>query len=123
MSKSTVRSHEFPNNVVSSTSNFLNDVLDYVEGRARYAYISDASDGKIVVYDYKNDDSYYSEDDSTKRSSKSIAPIDGIAMSHDFQYVYCSTLKSTELYAIPTSVLRDKNSDFYGNRILVGKQG
>lgn len=123
LSKTTVRSHEFPNNVVSSTSNFLNDVaLDYVEGRARYVYISDASDGKIVVYDYENDDSYYYEDDSMKRNSKSIAPIDGIAMSHDFQYVYYSTLKSAELYAIPTSVLRAKKSDFYGNRILVGNR-
>lgn len=43
---SIVRSHEFPDSVVSGTRNFLNDiVLDYVDPDhvtgVRYAYISD----------------------------------------------------------------------------------
>lgn len=121
--KAVVHSYEFPENVVSSTSNFLNDiVIDYIEGVARFAYISDAGDGKICVYDYEADDSYYFEDSSMKSSSGGFAPIDGIAMSSDFKYVYYSTLASHSLYAIPTPVLRNSNADFAGSRISVGRK-
>lgn len=120
--KSVVHSYEFPDRVVSSSSNFLNDVvLDYVDGTARYAYISDSGDGKICVYDFVADDSYYFSDNSMKSGAGgAIAPIDGIAMSHDFRYVYYSPLGSTSLYAIPTSVLRDKTSDVSESVVKIG---
>ena len=120
---SVVRAYEFPDNVVSSTSNFLNDIiLDYVDGEARFAYISDAAgDGKICVYDYAMDESYFFEDDSMKSGvASSIAPVDGIAMSHDFLYVYYSPLGSLSLFAVPTSMLRDKTSDISGRVTTVG---
>lgn len=118
-----VRSYEFPDDVVSRTSNFMNDiVLDYVDGVARYAYITDTSDGKLYVYDYLLNDSYYFEDESMKKDIRSRAPVDGIAMSSDFRYVYYCTLSSKALYAVPTHVLRDKSADFHGNRVFVGNR-
>jgi len=61
-SKRLVRKHTFPDNVVSKGRNFLNDlVIDYVEGQAKFAYISDAikSDPKLIVYDVVRDQSYF----------------------------------------------------------------
>lgn len=42
-------------------------------------------------------------------------PIDGIAMSPDFQYVYYCALADRNLYRIPTEVLRGRGnfSQFY----------
>ncbi|XP_033762336.1 protein yellow-like [Pecten maximus] len=52
--------YEFPDNVVSRTSNFMNDiVIDYVNGVASFAYITDTADAKLYVYDFKQDTSYF----------------------------------------------------------------
>lgn len=52
-----IRSHEFPDSVVSRSTNFLNDiVLDYVDldhaTGVRYAYISDTKGKYDTVLDY-----------------------------------------------------------------------
>jgi len=122
--KNIIRSYEFPESVVSSKTNFLNDiVLDYIDGLARYAYITNTSDGKIYVYDFVDNDSYYFEDATMKQEpSSSRAPVDGIAISFEFDFVYYCTLSSRDLYAIPTPILRNKTSNVTKNLIYVGKK-
>ncbi|XP_052775804.1 protein yellow-like [Mya arenaria] len=129
--KKIERVYEFPDNVVSHTSNFMNDiVLDYVDGEARFAYISDTSDAKIYVYDFERNASYYYQD-ITMNAQRLIpgvqdgllsAPVDGIAMSADFAYVYYCTLTSIELYAIPTHTLRRPGANFSADIIHVGQK-
>ena len=96
-----VRRHNFPDNIVSKDTNFLNDiVIDYRNGKAAFAYISDAGPvPKIVVYDFERDESYYFQH-KTMESKKPYqirqggklfstnVPIDGIAMSPDFSRVF-----------------------------------
>ena len=131
MRMDTIRIYEFPDHVVSHTTNFMNDiVLDYVAGKARFAYITDTSDSKLYVYDYDKNISYYYQhpsmravplDPATQEGLVS-APIDGIAMSPDFQTLYYSTLSGLRLYAIPTDVLRRNNSDFDDSLQTVGNK-
>ncbi|OWF40693.1 protein yellow-like [Mizuhopecten yessoensis] len=121
-----VHVHEFPDAVVSRTSNFMNDiVLDYVNGVATFAYITDSADAKLIVYDHNRDTSYY-----FKHASMEIEPgtetivvgdnnvttrvtIDGIAMSSDFHFVYYCALNAYWLYRVPTNVLRNTSAIFY----------
>ena len=123
---SVIRVHVFPPDVVSRQSSFMNDiVLDYVDGRASFAYITDTNDAKMYVYDFEQDISYfYSDKESMNaRSSESnftrgsnqlsvTATLDGIAMSPDFQFVYYCALSQFALYRISTSTLRKSNQEF-----------
>jgi hypothetical protein len=55
-----IRKYEFPNDVVSPTSNFLNDIaVSCISKEECYAYISDALDSKIVVYNYGQNRSWF----------------------------------------------------------------
>lgn len=122
-----VRVYEFPDHVVSHTTNFMNDiVLDYVDGEARFAYITDTSDAKLYVYDYDRNISFFYQHSSMQsvtlisptQNGLLSAPIDGIAISPDFRIVYYSALSALPLYAIPTEVLRKNGSDF-GNKVQI----
>lgn len=98
---------------------YLNDVvLGYSEGKARYAFMSDTLDYKLVVYDYKQNTSYaYSHpnmraDENYTNITISnitltgiITGINGIAMSPDFKYLYYSSVAGVGLHQIETSVL------------------
>lgn len=135
-SKRIVRKHVFPDNVVSKGRNFLNDlVIDYVDGRAKFVYISDAfkGDPKLIVYDVVRDQSYYFQHKSmypmngyveivsgNKLRWNATVPIDGISMSPDFKFVYYCTLADRNLYRIPTHILRT-NGNFSHAVQLVGK--
>lgn len=131
VTKRIVRTYTFPPNVVSPISNFMNDiVLDYVDGQARYAYITDTRDAKLYVYDYIMNTSYFFKHE-TMRAQPLIpglqdnlisAPIDGIAISADFRYVYYSPLTSHRLYAISTSILRYEGANFADHVIFVGNK-
>lgn len=128
--------YELPDEVASSTSNFLNDiVLDYVDGKVRYAYITEANEGYLVVYDFETRSAYKIEHDSMKHEVdddsvinitgklyKMPVPIDGIAMSPDFDYVYYCVLGGYKLYQVPTSALRKRDSVFDSAVRLVGKK-
>lgn len=129
--KKIVKSYTFPADVVSPASNFMNDiVLDYVQGQARYAYITDTRDAKLYVYDVIRNTSYFFAHETMKaqplipgiQDDLVSAPIDGIAMSADFTFLYYSPLSSHKLYAIPTSVLRNRSSDFGQHVINVGNK-
>lgn len=125
-----MRQYMFPNAVVSHTTNFMNDiVLDYVNGRARYAYITDTADAKLYVYDYDDNNSYFFHHDNMLaqpllpgQQNFISAPIDGIAISAEFNYVYYSTLTDHRLYAVSTRILRNSSSDFVKNVTLVGNK-
>ena len=130
-SNAVMRSYEFPDHVVSHTSNFMNDiVLDYVDGAAKFAYITDTSDAKLYVYDFDENTSYDFQHSSMQavplimptQNGLVSAPIDGIAMSPDFRTVYYSALSALPVYSIPTEVLRKNSSDFDNNVRVVGNK-
>lgn len=116
-----VQQFELPDDVVSRTRNFLNDlVLDYVDGKVRYTYITDANDGLLVGFDFLTGKAYNMEhstmkvdniNDSVMEIGNKLynfpVPIDGIAMSPDFQYVYYTILGGYNLFQVPTSALRN----------------
>lgn len=118
-----VDKYEFPADVVSNTTCFLNDiVLDKVNGEVAYAYISNTFESSMVVYDFKTRSSYKLVHPSMGVESDSAAnisihgviytfpmPINGMAMSPDFKYVYFSSLAGYNLNQIPTSTLRNRN--------------
>ncbi|KAK3596779.1 hypothetical protein CHS0354_038781 [Potamilus streckersoni] len=107
-----VQSYTFPNEVVNRSSNFINDiVLDYVNGKASFAYISDAFDAKIVVYDHINNSSYaFHHSSMVGGTNFPVAGInvDGIAITSDFSTVFYCALSSLVLYKVPTSTLRTR---------------
>lgn len=117
--------HVFPNDVVSGDTNYLNDlVMDYVNGRVEYLYITNTREFTIVVYDIKADKSYAFHDASMqpepdKTDVKVLNDVvhvtngvNGIAISANFEYVYYSPIAGTGLYQIPTKVLRNSSSNF-----------
>ncbi|XP_059166560.1 major royal jelly protein 1-like [Physella acuta] len=133
-----VRSHEFPDSVVSRSTNFLNDiVLDYVDldhpTGVRYAYISDTKAEQIVVFDFSTNETWSFNDISMSADEDSNITINGvlyqwpfgingIAISPSFNYVYYSALGSKKLWQIPTWVLRNKNANFLDHVRTVGSK-
>ncbi|CAL1537002.1 unnamed protein product, partial [Lymnaea stagnalis] len=111
--------YEFPETVVGKDTNFLNDLaLHYVDGRVRYAYISDVREGRLHIYDFETRSASNLEDLSMKPEDGNgtnihihgkdytfKSAIDGIALSADFQYLYFCPLGGYNLYQIPTSAL------------------
>ncbi|PVD32475.1 hypothetical protein C0Q70_07914 [Pomacea canaliculata] len=107
----------FPPDVASHTSCFLNDiVLDYVDGRVAFAYITDTNDAKLYVYDHDRNDAYFFQHPSMRPESPDGTPIDGIAMSPTFDYLFYCPISSHGLFQIPTTVLRDRHAD-YGQHV------
>ncbi|XP_069114662.1 protein yellow-like [Argopecten irradians] len=122
--------YEFPDNVVSRTTNFMNDiVIDYVNGVASFAYITDTYDAKLYVYDVKKDTSYF-----FKHSSMEFEPgtetihvgqnymittanIDGISISFDFRFLYFCAMNGYSLYRVSTAQLRNQSAVFSAERI------
>ena len=59
--------HTFPVSVASRTSNFINDiVIDLSDPDDKFGYISEAGDGKIIVYSFAQDRSWSVEHSSFK---------------------------------------------------------
>ncbi|BFZ09592.1 hypothetical protein BsWGS_12631 [Bradybaena similaris] len=132
-----IRSHNFPEDLVSNQTNFLNDiVLDRGSANsttAKWVYITDAVDPKLIVFNLDNNRThviYHSSMDFEPGDGSNITvngisyilrtPIDGLAMSSDFEYVYYCALGSKNLYQVPTSVVRGNTSDFGSHVRLVG---
>ena len=116
-----VRIFQFPPKVVSSYTAFLNDiVLDYNNGRACYAYITNSGDASLIVYDFFANTAWTFEHPISMEPEEGLAkiiraggdsvvkdvPIDGIAMSYDFDYIYYSPLSAFSLYQVSTEILR-----------------
>ncbi|XP_067671579.1 protein yellow-like [Haliotis asinina] len=120
-----IRVHHFPEAVAPKMRTFLNDIVIHkVLGKPAFAYITDAGTAKIVVYDFIKDKSYTFSHKSMAAEQGSATtidfdntqftthtPIDGIALSPDFRYLYYCSLASVKLYRVPTSVLANENSD------------
>lgn len=114
-----IHRYTFPKLTVGYGLFYLNDVvLSYHNGSARYAFISDTLDYKLVVYDYRMDTSYTYTHPSMQADQQYenitianmtitglITGINGIAMSPDFRYVYYSSVAGVGIYQIETSVL------------------
>ena len=128
-----IHRYEFPTSVVGQGLFYLNDiVLQYQNGKARYAYMSDTLAYKLVVYDYledtsyafthptmRNDPAYQNVTISNITLTGLITGINGIGMSPDFRYLYYSSVAGVGLQQIETSVLRNNrgNNEAFANAV------
>ncbi|CAL8145841.1 unnamed protein product [Orchesella dallaii] len=121
-----IKEHIFPHSVVNHTKNFLNDIVvgckNIQDENNCYAYISDADDSKLVMYNLMEDRSWFvTHETMIADPSATVIPIldgnytfntniDGIALSpfdSNFDRVYYSPLSSFQLYSVLTSVLNE----------------
>jgi len=117
--------YNFPTDVVSPTSNFLNDIV--LDTDNQVAYITDAVDSKIVVFDRAHNSSWYFSDETMEAdpathmviegvdygdgdSNGVTAANDGIALSPDGTRLFYMALHSEDLWSVSTSVLRDETA-------------
>ena len=99
--KEQVHSYTFPDKVANYTSCFLNDiVLQYVNGQVKFAYITDSRDAKLYVYDYDQNTSYFFKDSSMQPAQPGGVPIDGIAMSAQFDSLYYCPIDGLEVFQV-----------------------
>ncbi|XP_058794954.1 protein yellow-like [Phymastichus coffea] len=118
--------YEFPQDVISKDSVFLNDlVLDHEDGG--YAYITDQDSEKpgIVVFSLKDKTSWKVSHDRSMRAAKEAVeykfednvmtiegPVDGIALSaacaHGNRILYYTPLSSYEIFSVPVRVLKSR---------------
>ncbi|CAL8147985.1 unnamed protein product [Orchesella dallaii] len=115
--------HQFPSNVVSQTSNFLNDIVVGCKNKDEcWAYITDAADSKLVIFNLKEDQSFSVIHETMLADPEaSVIPtldgnftfstgINGIALSpmySQFDRLYYRPLSSYKLFSVPTSVLQN----------------
>lgn len=108
----------------AKTNSYLNDIR--FDDRRRMAYITDSGMGGIIVTDLASGKSHRGLDgDPSVMPDKSVKIVingkpvlgptgetpafhsDGIALSHDGQYLYYQAIASTTLYRVRTDALRD----------------
>lgn len=135
---SKIGTHVLPESIASKDTNFLNDiVLDrgYVRSKTvRWVYITDALDSKLYTIDLKTNKSrayhHPSMDPETGPDSKIVVdgvtytlglPIDGLALSRDFKYLYYCALGSKKLYMVETKVFK-QSLDFASHVRLSGSK-
>lgn len=131
-----VTRYEFPNDVADRQTTFLNDiVIHYVNEESRYAYISDALAFRMVVYDrIQNTSHYFSHPASMvpEPGNGNItilgetlavsAGINGMALSHDMQYIYYGPVSGLSMYQVATSVASQPGGNFAGSVRKVGNK-
>ena len=128
-----IRRHVFPNDVVSHTTNFINDIV--VDPPSGFAYISDASGkGAVVVYDYANDRSHRLEHPTMNlepnatvvtingKNSTHLVPIDGIALSADRTQLFYCALAGFYVHQLPTEVAKQPGANLEGRVRTVGRK-
>ncbi|KAH9490445.1 hypothetical protein Btru_033883 [Bulinus truncatus] len=132
-----LRKHELPETLVSKETNYLNDiVLDRgyrMSKVAKWVYITDAADSKLIAFDLTRNttavfqhpsmdaDPGAGSDISVNGKTYTLRiPIDGLAISPDFNYVYYCALGSKDLYQVPTRALRNASLDFGAHVRYVG---
>lgn len=118
-----VFSFDFPDSVASRNSSLLSDlVIDVSAGRQDtqnwFAYISDAGTGSLVVFSLREKRAWKLTDPTMKAAKPEHEPlplgrdlgISGIALApirDNSKTLFFSTLSSNELYAVPSSELRE----------------
>jgi len=109
-------SFEFPESVVSHNSSLLSDLVLDKTSDDWLAYISDSSNGAIVVFSLEKKKAWKAEHASMKPAVPEHEPlplgrdlgVSGLALSpiRDRTFLYFSTLSSNELFSVPVSELR-----------------
>lgn len=113
-----VKTYSFSADVYTPTC-YFNDVR--VDTKAEMAYITDSTDGGLIVLDLKTGNSWRALNNScpavlanldginfkSTGKSKGITNSDGIELSGDGKTLYFAALTGDILYQIPTSVLSD----------------
>ena len=115
--------YEFPDDVVSFTESFVNDLV--LDETRDLAYLTDAwGDGGLVVYDYAAGSSRRYSGPSTVADPHYVmivngvyygtniftTPVDGIAITDDQEAIFYCNVQGTQLHRLPTAVLRDFSS-------------
>jgi hypothetical protein len=118
-----VSKYYFPNDVVSYTESFLNDIV--LDENKEIAYLTDAwGDGGLIVYNYQKSNSRRYSGSSTMADPNYVmiingvnygtdtftTPVDGIAITDDNQAIFYCSVQGDELFRLPTAILNDFNS-------------
>lgn len=109
---------------LDKTKSGLNDMR--IDGKKNLAYLSDPGQAAIIVLDLKTGKSRkalagsrftladpevilsYDDNDMRNENGKPFSSnVNGIALSHDFQYLYFKPINQTNLYCIATEFLAD----------------
>jgi sugar lactone lactonase YvrE len=123
--KNIVKTHVFPQGVVSPTNNYLNDiVVGCTSQQDCWAYMTDAKDFKIIAYNLQMDKSWFMQHEGSMKpqdEAKQItiqgktytfeSGVNGIALSpfnSHFNTLYYSPLSSYHLYKIDMGTIRDQ---------------
>ncbi|MGN0909603.1 MAG: L-dopachrome tautomerase-related protein [Succinivibrio sp.] len=119
------RTYVIPKEVADSAS-YLNDVR--VDEERGFAYMTNSTEGGIVVLDLDSGRSWVALDSSDKRllatiprivfestgPSKGVTHSDGIELSEDGGTLYFAPMTGDKLYSIRTDVLRDEGMSVAG---------
>ena len=71
-----LRTYVFPEQVVSRTSNFLNDIaVGCTTKEDCWAYITDASDGKIIAYSHQQNKGWYVKHEDSMKAQEEAKQI------------------------------------------------
>eukprot|EP01099_Mayorella_cantabrigiensis_P001744 TRINITY_DN176_c0_g2_i1.p1 TRINITY_DN176_c0_g2~~TRINITY_DN176_c0_g2_i1.p1 ORF type:complete len:450 (-),score=106.67 TRINITY_DN176_c0_g2_i1:148-1497(-) len=120
-----ISKYYFPRDIVSYNNSFLNDLV--VDDTLDIAYITDAwGEGGIVVYELNTNTSRRYTGESTIGDPEYVmiinginygnqvftVPIDGIAITPDFEVIFVAQIQGTRLYRIPTAILRNFSATF-----------
>ena len=124
-----ISKYYFPNDIVTSNNSFLNDIV--VDEKRQIAYLSDAwGDGGIIVYNYLDRTSRRFAGESTKFKPDYVwivngfnygpdafkTPVDGIAITDDFEAIFYCSLQGIQLFRLQTSLLR--NFDSFNSTVI-----
>ena len=129
--KSKVDQFVIPESVASG--NGLNDIsLDVVNGRMRYAYITQTRENKLIVLDVLKRKFWFFSHPSMNPEPNaanitvgedtimSMGGINGIATTSDFRFVYFISVAGFNVWQIPTFVLRNPKGQFDANVRSIG---
>jgi hypothetical protein len=122
-SGSVLNKYEFPEDVVSYTESFVNDLV--LDEARELAYLTDAwGDGALLVYNFQEQTSRRYTGPSTMSDPNYVmiingvnygtniftTPVDGIAITDDSAAIFYCSVQGTELHRVPTAVLSDFSS-------------
>jgi len=118
-----VMRHVFPQDVVSQTESFLNDLAP--DPQNKFVYISNtegAVSPGIVVFNMDTDTSHQVTDKSMQPGNETtitingmdypfVVGVNGIALSPDREHLFYSPLGGLNLYTVPTADIQQPDSD------------
>ena len=113
-----VREHFFHQAVFNPLTGYIIDMAFAMDhGESRYAFMADATDYKLIVYDFLKDKSWFFKDKSMQFDTcgsrlvsgdaayHSFGGLRSLAVSPDSRFLYFSAIAAYNVYQIPVEVL------------------